>query len=219
MGDLVIIGAGDGGKTVYNLAELNEDENDDSWGILGFIDDNKKLKNKYIFSGCEDSRVLGTTDDLKKFKGNYFIIAIGVNLKVKEALYLKAIKAGLKPLTLIHESAIIHESAYIGDGSVILANCAVGPKAQIHNNVFLFTGTIIEHDSVISNNVYASPGVCLAGNVHVGENTFLGINSCAIQGIKIGSNVIVGAGAVVVKHVENDMIIVGNPAKVLRKNV
>jgi len=206
MNDLIIIGAGAGGQSIYNWFRDR--------GVVGFLDDNKDLKDKCV----EGIPVLGTTKDLNKFKGYNFVVALGKYLKVREQLFKLAKKAGLKPVTLIHKTAIIHETAYIGGGTVILANCVVGPHAQIHDNVFLFTNTIVEHDNIISNGVYTSPGTCLAGNVYIGKNTFLGINSCVVQGINVGSNVIIGAGVVVIKHVKDYNVVIGNPAKLLYLN-
>jgi len=51
----------------------------------------------------------------------------------------------------------------------------------------------------------------------IGDNVNLGANVCIIGDIKIGNNVIVGAGAVVVKDVPDNVIIAGNPAKIIKK--
>ena len=45
-----------------------------------------------------------------------------------------------------------------------------------------------------------------------------GANSTILLDIKIGRNTIVGAGAVVTKDVKKNEIIVGNPARFLKKN-
>ena len=49
----------------------------------------------------------------------------------------------------------------------------------------------------------------------IGNNVFLGANSVVLPGVNIGDNVIVGAGAVVTKDIANDMVVAGNPAKVM----
>ena len=41
----------------------------------------------------------------------------------------------------------------------------------------------------------------------------IGANSVIKQGIKIGDNVTVGAGSVVLKDVNSNTMVVGNPAK------
>lgn len=51
----------------------------------------------------------------------------------------------------------------------------------------------------------------------IGDNVTLGSNVCIIGNIRIGNNVIVGAGSVVTKDVPDNSVVVGNPAKILKK--
>lgn len=48
-------------------------------------------------------------------------------------------------------------------------------------------------------------------------NVWIGGNVVVNPGVTIGSNSIVGSGAVVTKDIPENSIVVGNPAKVLRK--
>lgn len=50
----------------------------------------------------------------------------------------------------------------------------------------------------------------------IGDNVFIGIDSIILMGSKIGSNVIIGAGSVVSGNIPNDVVIAGNPAKIIR---
>ena len=52
----------------------------------------------------------------------------------------------------------------------------------------------------------------------IGNNVTLGANVVVIGNIHIGDNVIVGAGSVVVKDVPDNVIVAGNPAKIIRSN-
>ena len=53
--------------------------------------------------------------------------------------------------------------------------------------------------------------------VKIGKNVWLGANVTVLPGVTIGDNSIVGAGSVVTKDIEPNCIVVGNPAKVIRK--
>lgn len=44
----------------------------------------------------------------------------------------------------------------------------------------------------------------------------IGSNVCIIGEIKIGDNVIIGAGTVVVKDVPSNVVVVGNPARIIK---
>lgn len=51
----------------------------------------------------------------------------------------------------------------------------------------------------------------------IGDNVQLGASVCIIGDVKIGNNVIVGAGSVVTKDIPDDSVVVGNPARIIRK--
>lgn len=53
--------------------------------------------------------------------------------------------------------------------------------------------------------------------ITVEDNVWIGGSATILGGVTIGKNAIVGAGAVVTKDVEPNTIVVGNPARVLRK--
>ena len=53
---------------------------------------------------------------------------------------------------------------------------------------------------------------------YIGNNVVINANAICIGGITIGDNSIIGAGAVVTKNVPENCIIVGNPARIIKKN-
>lgn len=55
----------------------------------------------------------------------------------------------------------------------------------------------------------------LFGKVKIGDNCFIGIGSIILPGVNIGSNSIIGAGSVVTKDVPAEVVVAGNPAKII----
>lgn len=53
----------------------------------------------------------------------------------------------------------------------------------------------------------------------IGDNVTLGANVTIIGPVSIGNNVIVGAGSVVVKNVPDNVVIAGNPARIIKYNL
>lgn len=51
----------------------------------------------------------------------------------------------------------------------------------------------------------------------IGKNCFIGCNSIILKGSVLGDGCVVGAGAVVVGKFEDNCVIAGNPAKVIRR--
>lgn len=76
--------------------------------------------------------------------------------------------------------------------------------------------TILTHgyDWSVLNLVY-NELIGSAGKVKIGNNVFLGVNSSILKGVTIGDNVIVGANSLVNKDVECNVVVAGNPARVV----
>ena len=59
--------------------------------------------------------------------------------------------------------------------------------------------------------------IAKAEPIIIGDNVWLGANVIILPSVTIGSNVVVGAGSVVTKSFPDDVIIAGNPAKILKQ--
>lgn len=60
-------------------------------------------------------------------------------------------------------------------------------------------------------------GLEFAKPVTIGNDVWIGGGAIICPGVNIGDRVVVGAGAVVTKNVPDDVIIIGNPAKILKQ--
>ncbi len=49
--------------------------------------------------------------------------------------------------------------------------------------------------------------------------SLININTTRDQGIKIGKNVTIGAGSVVIKDIPDNVIALGNPAKIIKSKM
>ena len=54
--------------------------------------------------------------------------------------------------------------------------------------------------------------------VHIGDDVWIGGGAIILPGVTVGNNAIVGAGSVVTKDIPNDVIVAGNPAKIIKEN-
>lgn len=50
----------------------------------------------------------------------------------------------------------------------------------------------------------------------IGNNVFIGMNSIILMGSHIGNNVIIGAGSIVSGQIPDNVVVAGNPAKIIR---
>ena len=58
----------------------------------------------------------------------------------------------------------------------------------------------------------------IAGSVKIGRNCWIGPSSSIINGVTIGNNVFVGIGSNIINNIPDDVVVAGNPAKVIRVN-
>ena len=88
---------------------------------------------------------------------------------------------------------------YIGD------NVMFGPRVSVFT-----AGHPIDADVRIT-------GLEFGKEIKIGNNVWIGGNTVITPGVKIGDNVIMGAAAGGTKDIEDNVIAVGNPCKILRK--
>ncbi len=126
-------------------------------------------------------------------------------------------------------NAMIREKTSIGNSTLIGTNTIIDGNVVIGNNVSIQTGVYIPLYSKIGNNVFMGPYSKLTNDKYMMRKEFdlngpkiedyvsLGANSVIMPGITLKRGTIVGAGSVVTKNTEENDIVVGNPAKLLKK--
>ncbi len=146
-----------------------------------------------------------------------FLIAIGGD-KGRDRLTLNAEleKSGLRPLSVIHPTAFVAESAVLQDGCQILANASVCVDVQLGAQTIVNTKASIDHECAIGAGVHVAPGATVAGCVRIGDNTLIGAGATVLPRVTIGANVVVGAGSVVTRDFPDNCVAYGNPARVVR---
>lgn len=170
------------------------------------VDDNETLTHL-------QGHPINHSPDVEFLKGDV-VVAIGNNStrkKIAKKIKCKYHKA------IAHRSAVIAEDAQLGEGTVIMANASINSSVCIGEHCIINTGATVEHDCVLEDFVHISPNAALAGNVKVGEGTHIGIGAIVIPGIKIGKWVTIGAGAVIIKDVPDEVVVVGNPGRIIEK--
>ena len=77
----------------------------------------------------------------------------------------------------------------------------------------------IAHNSHIEKNAVIVACAEVSGSCRVGENAWVGPNACIRDQRNVGCNTMIGMGSTVVKHIGDNEIWAGNPAKMMRENL
>lgn len=189
------------------------------------INSREKLWEDFIFvvDGKTESNVNGVNvysydDAIEKLKGE-LEVSMGIGEPaVRERLFAKLKKDGIEVVTLIHPDVYIPGTTEIGKGVTIQMGNFISCNVKIEDYVYIQPHTNIGHNDVLKKGCIVSGFCNLAGGVTVGEFTYLGISSCYKEGVTIGNYTVVGMGSAVYKDIPDEMIVMGNPARIVKKN-
>lgn len=202
---LVVIGAGGHGKVVAEVAVAA------GYDVLGFFDDFAK------FSPLQKYPLLGKITELPRKAGQGVLAIVAVGDNHRRCELVDEISGCVRFAIVIHPSAVISETAQIGEGTVVMPHVAVNAGAQIGRHAILNTSCSVDHDCVLGDFVHISPGAVLCGGVRVGVGTHVGAGAVVIPGCQIGSWSVVGAGSTVVSNIPEKVVAIGVPARVNRR--
>jgi acetyltransferase-like isoleucine patch superfamily enzyme len=88
------------------------------------------------------------------------------------------------------------------------SNVHIGQKSTLGNYVFVYPYVVFTNDPTPPSNICIGPTV--------GDYSQIAVFSVLLPGVVIGKHALVGAGSIVGKHVEDYMLVLGNPAKPIK---
>lgn len=210
MRDIVVLGAGGLGlEMAWLIEEINEHR--PSWRLLGFLDSDPKLAGSRLL-GYE---VLGTDDDAHRYAEAGFVLGVG------DARLRKRIVDRLLPVvshwpTLVSPTAWVHPSNSLGRGVVVGRYADMTVNCVIEDFVMINIHAVLGHAVRVGRYSIVDPNTTINGEGTVGECCLVGANAF-VRDVTVGNNVTIGAGAVVVKDVEDDCVVAGVPARIIRR--
>lgn len=206
MKKLVIVGSGGHGKVIADIASTTN-----NYSSIEFRDDRFSRKLKVL-----GHWVVGNSSiTSKEISKSSIIIAVGDNYK-RARLYSKLQERSCEFAKMIHPSANVSMHSQIGSGTVIMTGAVVNVDSKIGQNCIVNTSAVIEHDCIIGEHSHIAPGALITGGVTIGNGVLIGAGAIVLPNLTIGKGAIIGAGAVVIGDVEDESVLVGNPAKPIR---
>lgn len=211
MKNIVLIGGGN--QAHYTIDIINKER---KYNIVGIIDSIHDVgSNRFGY------KVLGRQEDIIKLKEQYNIeggiISIGDNwARYYVSSQIKKEIPDFKFVNAIHPSVVIGDNVELGEGIVMMAGCIINPKSKIGDFTFFATGAQVDHDCDIKNYSSISAGSITGGYVTLGEFSAITLGVTVVDRLKIGKNTVIGAGSLVIKDLPDNVLVYGNPCKVIR---
>ena len=213
----LIWGAKGHAKVLDEIIRLNNGE------VIALVDKDSSLvspiNNLEILNGHQG--YINWVKEFKRLNTEFKIsavAAIGGDNGKDRLDYLKVFRLdGFETPSLIHPKSYVSDTAVIGDNSHICAFAFIGANASVGDACIVNTKASIDHESIVNDGAHIAPNVTLCGCVKIGKNVFIGAGAIILPNLTIGDNSIVGAGAVVTRDVPENVLVYGNPAKIVRE--
>lgn len=137
--------------------------------------------------------------------------------KLRAQKYFEAKERGYALVSYISSRCSFLTKEPAGDNCFILEDNTVQPFVKIGNNVTLWSGNHIGHESVIEDHCFISSHVVVSGNVRVRPYCFIGVNATLRNSITVAQETLIGAGAVIMEDTVEKGVYVPQKAQLLRK--
>lgn len=157
-------------------------------------------------------------------KGLFFIMG-NRNGRIQIGNSFRVNSSPLSSLIGLYQRAIIvarrNGNIQIGNNVGITGVTIHGTNIRIGDNVMVGANTkIIDHDFHSLDYLERRKNAMdheVSRPVSIGDDVFIGCNCIVLKGTHIGNRCIVGAGSVVSGSFDDDCLIAGNPAKVIKR--
>lgn len=203
---LIIIGAGGMGRTIFDISKECIGYGT-YFEIKGFIDDNINA----LFGFDNYPPIIGRISEYKPEENDVFTFSIGGDAR-RECIE-NLINRGAKFINLIHSTARIGTNVRLGIGNIIAAFTSLGADCSIGNYNMIQSYTVIGHDAKIGNFNRIDTHVTCVGGIEIENNATIHTSAVLNHKVIIEDNAKVGACSFVIRKVKHGDTVFGVPAK------
>lgn len=206
---LVILGTS---LFVPEVTDLAEDTGE--FEVCAYIENLDREKTREPLLG----RPVIWIDDAARMAATHLAVC-GIGTTRRRTFIDQAAALGFGFARVIHPCARISNTSTVGTGSIVSAGAVVAAQTEIGSHVILNRGALVGHHTRIGNYVTIGPGANIAGAVTIGEGTYIGIGAIVSDRISIGAHAMISAGSVVLRDVPDRVQVLGNPARIVKREI
>lgn len=137
--------------------------------------------------------------------------------KIRAQKYHEAKEKGYELVSYVSSRCSWLTEHPVGDNCFILEDNTIQPFVKIGNNVTLWSGNHIGHDSVVEDHVFIASHIVVSGWCVVKPYCFIGVNATLRNSITIAPETLIGAGAVIMKDTVEKGVYLPDRAKLFDK--
>ena len=194
MAKLVIFGMGDIGRLAHYYFV-----HDTRHEVVAFTVDSEYVKES-SFLGLPVVEFGRISQDYPPSDYKMFIALSYARMnQVRAAKYFRAKEMGYELVSYVSSRCTLLTDIPVGDNCFILENNTIQPFVQIGNDVTLWSGNHIGHDSVIEDHCFLASQIVVSGRVRISPYCFIGVNVTLRNAITIAPHTLLGAGAIIMK--------------------
>ena len=213
MADLVIFGAGDIARLAHNYFTR-----DSPHKVAAFTIDRAYLKGDRLL----DLPIVPFDEIATRYPPDRVQMFVALSYAKMNAVraekYAAAKALGYRLVSYVSSRCSYLTDHPPGDNCFILEDNPVQPFVRIGNDVTLWSGNHIGHDSTIEDHCFITSHVVVSGNVVVGARSFIGVNATLRNSIKVAPQTLIGAGAVIMENTVEKGVYVPQRAKRFEKS-
>lgn len=212
MAKLVILGIGDAARLAHYFFTRDTDHE-----LVAFTVDSEYLTGA-SFSGLP---LVDFAKVVERFPPSDYkmFVALGYSKmnKARAAKYYEAKEKGYELVSYVSSRCSFLTDNPVGDNCFILEDNTIQPFVRIGNNVTLWSGNHIGHDSIIEDHCFLASHIVVSGRVHIHSYCFLGVNATLRNSITIAPGTLIGAGAIIMKDTIEEGVYLPERAKLFPK--
>lgn len=204
--NLYIIGAGGFGRECVGNFRLWNGFSD-RYDIKGFLDDKATALDGYAGYPAIVGPVVSFTPE----PDDVFVCALGNVAPRRRCIELLMQKGG-RFETIVAPTAVVHQTARLGEGCLVLDNTIVSADVQVGDHVLCHANVLLGHDTKVGDHTVVESYAFTGGFAEVGAGCVLHTRATVLPYKRIGAGAVVGAGSTVISNVAPGKTVFGVPA-------
>lgn len=195
---LIIIGAGETANLAYEYYTY-----DSEYKVCAFA-----VNKKYIKETKYHKLPVVEFEDVEKIyhPNEYYAFVAMAGEKLNRnriKMYNQTKEKGYKLASYISSKAFVWHNVEIGENCFILENNTLQPFTKIGNNVTMWSGNHLGHQSVVEDNCFITSHCVICGFCEIGKNSYLGVNCSIADCVKIAKDNFIAMGAIISKNTKS----------------